>query len=219
MGPAVAAVVGLGVLAILAFNLNLKGRSPGSPETAGDGSLIQNEGQSQAAGVKPAGFREYPIGDEVDRNHMQIAAVWLPPVEMDGMAGTSPTDLIHLEADIHATEGNPNGFAKDEFVPYMKVSYAIRPADAAADSAPVLSGDLMPMVARDGLHYGANVAMPKAGAYTLSYHIEPPSAGGLGRHADAATGVDPWWEPFDVQFEWDYEGLPNSSQTVTATTP
>ena len=25
--------------------------------------------------------------------------------------------MIHLEADIHATEGNRNGFAKDEFVP------------------------------------------------------------------------------------------------------
>ncbi len=36
--------------------------------------------------------------------------------------------MIHLEADIKATEDNPNGFAKDEFVPYLKVAYAIVPA-------------------------------------------------------------------------------------------
>ena len=66
----------------------------------------------------------------------------------------------------------------------------------------------MPMVARDGLHYGASIAMPKAGAYRLTYHIEPPSAGGLGRHSDPVTGVAPWWEPFEVSFDWDYPGPP-----------
>ena len=54
---------------------------------------------------------------------------------------------------------------------------------------------MMPMVARDGLHYGATIEMPKAGRYKLTYAIEPPSKGGLGRHADAATGVEPWWKP------------------------
>ena len=49
----------------------------------------------------------------------------------------------------------------------------------------------MPMVARDGLHYGANIEMPRAGRYTLTYRIDPPSAGGLGRHSDAVTGVAP----------------------------
>ena len=69
-------------------------------------------------------------------------------------------------------------------------------------------GTMMPMVARDGLHYGASIAMPRAGHYTLTYRIDPPSAGGLGRHADPATGVAPWWEPFEVSFDWDYPGPP-----------
>ena len=68
----------------------------------------------------------------------------------------------------------------------------------------------MPMVARDGLHYGASIEMPKAGRYKLTYAIKPPSAGGLGRHADRATGVDPWWEPFEVSFDWDYPGPPKA---------
>ncbi len=64
------------------------------------------------------------------------------------------------------------------------------------------------MMARDGFHYGANIEMPKAGRYTLIYQFQPPSAGGLGRHADRATGVAPWWKPFEVSFDWDYPGPP-----------
>ena len=62
----------------------------------------------------------------------------------------------------------------------------------------------MPMVARDGWHYGASIPMPRAGRYKLTYAIEPPTA--AGRHSDAATGVDPWWKPFEVSFDWDYRG-------------
>ena len=62
----------------------------------------------------------------------------------------------------------------------------------------------MPMVARDGLHYGATIEMPGDGHYKLTYAIKPPSAGGLGRHVDPATGVEPWWKPFEVSFDWDF---------------
>ncbi len=34
-----------------------------------------------------APFREYPIGDNVEKNQMDIAAVWLPPVKMDHSQG------------------------------------------------------------------------------------------------------------------------------------
>ena len=88
--------------------------------------------QEKGSHRPPAGFREYPIGDEVEKNQIRIAAVYLPPVEMEGMPGTGSSSLIHLEADIHATEGNRNGFAKDEFVPYLIVDYAIEPARMAA---------------------------------------------------------------------------------------
>ena len=115
------------------------------------------------------------------------------------MAGS---DIIHLEADVKATEGNPQGFALGEFVPYLKIFYEIKAANGEA----IHKGELLPMIASDGLHYGASVAMPKAGDFTLSYVIQPPSAGGLGRHSDPITGVASWWEPFTATFDWEYEG-------------
>jgi uncharacterized protein involved in high-affinity Fe2+ transport len=174
--------------------------------------LVLNREPSRSPGPRPAPppapaprgpIVERPIGDPVVKNHIDVAAVWLPSVSMAGMP--DPTDdVIHLEADIHATADNPNGFAKDEFVPYLKIRYEVR--DAKSGKL-LQGGDLLPMVASDGLHYGANVVKPAPGQYKLVYKIEPPSAGGLGRHVDAATGVAAWWEPFEVSFDWDVEAV------------
>ena len=126
-GPIVVVLILGGVILILALNLNLKGRNPGSaiPPARCQLRWLRLPPESCAA---PADFREYPIGEEVEKNQMRIAAVCLPPVKMEGMADPSSSGLIHLEADIHATEGNRNGFAKDEFVPYLLVHYTIVPA-------------------------------------------------------------------------------------------
>ena len=214
-GPSVVALILAAVVAFLAMNLNPK--RPGVPKPAGavpagSGDPVGESQAGQSVSRPPAGFREYPIGDDTEKNQIRIAAVYLPPVEMEGMAGSGSSALIHLEADIHATAGNRNGFAKDEFVPYLAVHYAIVPQDASGkgDLADAIRGKLMPMVARDGLHYGASIEMPKAGRFKLTYTIEPPSAGGLGRHADRATGVEPWWKPFEVSFDWDYPGPPKA---------
>jgi periplasmic iron binding protein len=150
------------------------------------------------------GVPEHPIGEPVEKNHIQVVAVWLSAVKMEGMAATSAgaSDLIHLEADVKATKDNPNGFAMGEFVPYLKIAYSIVPAKGGTA---IDKGELSPMIARDGLHYGANILMPKPGDYRLVYDIEPPSAGGLGRHSDPATGVAPWWQPFQAVFDWKVE--------------
>jgi periplasmic iron binding protein len=208
IGPSVMGAILASVAIFLALNLNLKGPGAQKKPVAGPEGSTSSAGESHRL---PAGFREYPIGDAVEKNQIRIAAVYLPPVEMEGMPGTGSSSLIHLEADIHATQGNRNGFAKDEFVPYLVVDYAIMPRDGdSGRSTATIGGKFMPMVARDGLHYGASIEMPKAGKYTLTYTIKPPSAGGLGRHADRATGVDPWWKPFEVSFDWDYPGPPGA---------
>lgn len=150
-----------------------------------------------------AGFREYPIGDPqgFEKNHIRVAAVWLPAVTMAG--DTTSSGAIHVEADITATENNPNGFAAGEFVPYLTITYTL----TTPDGKTVLDkGKLLPMVARDGLHYGTSMIPPKPGTYKLTYAIQPPSSGGLGRHHDPASGVGPWWDPFQVDFEWAFEG-------------
>jgi uncharacterized protein involved in high-affinity Fe2+ transport len=159
----------------------------------------------------PGIVQERPIGEDVIKNHINVAAVWLPAVGMAGMPEPS-NDVIHLEADIKATADNPNGFAKDEFVPYLKIKYELSDTKGGK---PLQAGDLMPMVASDGLHYGANIARPGPGSYRLVYKIEPPSAGGLGRHVDAATGVAAWWEPFEVGFDWTME--PDKPTAVAGT--
>lgn len=201
-GPLVTALILGGVALIVVLNLNPQGTS--RPIPAAGPEAAPPDKAPAPGGAKPAGFREYPIGDEVVRNHMKIVAVWLPPIQMDGK-NDAMSDLIHLEADIHATEDNPNGLGLGEFVPYLSVGYAITPAGGGE---PIQKGELRPMVARDGLHYGASVAMPKAGQYRLTYDIKPPTSNGLGRHVDSATGVAAWWEPFQVTFDWDYSGPP-----------
>ena len=198
-GPLIAGSIVVGMVAILVANLQTGGRptAPASPVIARPFLLPKETTIGK-------GIPEHPIGDEVVKNHIQVVAVWLDAVAMEGMEATPSAGggLIHLEADIRATEENPNGFAKDEFVPYLKVGYALVPAKGGESLA---SGTLLPMVAWDGLHYGATIAMPKPGKYRLVYTIDPPSANGLGRHSDPATGVAPWWKSFEARFEWDVE--------------
>ncbi len=214
-GPIVVVLILGGVIAVLVLNLNLKGRSSTdlSSRKVVPPQTDQPSSPAQAlvtSGRPPAGFREYPIGDEFQKNEMLIKAVWLPPVQMEGMEDPISSNLIHLEADIHATEGNRNGFAKDEFVPYLVVDFTIAPVDekAAGKAISPIKGKLMPMVARDGLHYGATIEMPGDGHYKLTYMIHPPLGSdrreGLGRHVDRATGVAPWWKPFEVTFDWEF---------------
>ncbi len=212
--PLITALIVIFVALIVVLNLDLRpSSSPPSPRTRTPPTAVVNSPPPPPArAAMPAGFREYPIGDEVVKNAMQVAAVWLPSVQMEGMGGLSDPDLIHLEADVRATEGNPNGFAKDEFVPYLKIMYTISPAGGGP---PVHQGELFPMVARDGLHYGTNIAMPRAGSYRLTYQVAPPTAGGLGRHSDPATGVAPWWQPFETAFDWEYPGPPRAGTTAS----
>ena len=204
LGPLLTASILLGVGLILF--LNLETGPPSASKTLPKPSANQPDGKGSVpvASNKPKGFREYPIGDEVEKNYLKITAVWLPAIAMDG-SGIGGTDVIHVEADIQATEGNPQGFALGEFVPYLNVNYSVVPA---AGGDPVQKGTLIPMVASDGLHYGASIAMPKEGEFRLIYDIQPPAPGVLGRHTDSATGVSPFWEPFEVSFDWDYPGPP-----------
>jgi uncharacterized protein involved in high-affinity Fe2+ transport len=196
-GPLITTLIFVGVALILLLNLNLAPRK--GQATTREPQPTRQQSQTPSTGVPG----ETPIGDPVQKNYIEVAAVWLPAVAMDGM-DVGGADLIHLEADVKATEGNPNGLGLGEFVPYLKILYTIK----TSAGEQVDRGELRPMVAKDGLHYGANVPMPKAGKFRLTYAISPPSAGGLGRHSDPALGVAPWWKPFEASFDWDYAGPP-----------
>ncbi|PAW76597.1 MAG: iron transporter [Verrucomicrobia bacterium Tous-C9LFEB] len=150
-------------------------------------------------------FEEVPVGTPVTLNNMEIAAVYLQPIEMEPRGMGLPADKadVHLEADIHATEGNKNGFGAGEWIPYLTINYTL----TNLDTGKTQKGTFMPMVAGDGPHYGDNIKMLGVGNYKLTYKIEPPSKAGMHRHTDKETGVSRWWEPFETTYTFKYTGL------------
>ena len=148
---------------------------------------------------------EYPAGDPVIANGMEIGAVYLQPIEMEpaGMMKPAADTDIHLEADIHATRDNTNGFAEGDWIPDLAITYDLVSEDGSFKA----SGSFMPMVASDGPHYGDNVKLGGEGKYKLTFHIAPPGTGThFGRHVDKETGVAAWFAPFDASYEFVYAG-------------
>ena len=154
---------------------------------------------------------EYPIGAPLQRYGMEITAVYLQPVTMEpeGIMKAPTESDIHLEADIKALSNNPNGFAEGAWIPYLKVQFELK-KEGTADT---VSGNMMPMVANDGAHYGDNVKLKGPGKYKVKYRIAPPSAdphnphNHFGRHTDRLTGVRPWFKPFEVEYEFTFVGI------------
>lgn len=150
-------------------------------------------------------MKEYPAGEELEINHMKIAAVYLKPIDMEPRGTDLPASQadIHLEADTHALEGNPNGFGAGEWIPYLTITYKLDNLDTGASK----TGKFMPMVAKDGPHYGANIKMMGAGNYKVAYTIESPEKQGFGRHTDKTSGVGKWFQPFSVDYKFKYVPL------------
>ncbi|MGV8893437.1 MAG: iron transporter [Burkholderiaceae bacterium] len=150
---------------------------------------------------------ETPIGKHQILHGMEIGAVYLQPIKMDpeGMMGKVETSDIHLEADIHAVKDNPNAFAEGDWVPYLAVKYELSKVGGNFKAA----GDMMPMQASDGPHYGDNVKLSGPGKYKLKLTVMPPSANTharFGRHVDKETGIAPWFKPFDVNYDFIFAG-------------
>ncbi len=156
------------------------------------------------AAVATAQAKEYPIGKPKSVAGMEVAAVYLQPVEMEpaGMMRDAKDSDVHLEADIKAAKGNPNGYAEGDWIGYLGVAYEL---NKDGDSR-TLKGELMPMVANDGPHYGDNVKLLGPGKYKLKLTVSPPGHN-FGRHVDKETGVGPWFKPFTVEYDFVYAGI------------
>jgi uncharacterized protein involved in high-affinity Fe2+ transport len=152
--------------------------------------------------VHGAAAKEYFIGGQLHERDMQIFANYLIGPELAPMAPDIPTgaDVIHLEADIHATGYSVHGYPDGGWIPYLTVQYTLQKLDTSWKAA----GELRPMTAKDGPHYGNNVKMNGPGHYHLVYRISPPEVNGFLRHTDMLTGVPDWWKPFSVDFEFIY---------------
>jgi hypothetical protein len=147
---------------------------------------------------------EFPAGEPIERHGMKIAGVYLQPVEMEpAIAGQEAGHAdIHLEADIHATAANPNGLGEGDWIPYLRIAYTL--GKEGSDWS--RSGMLHAMVASDGPHYGANVALEGPGRYRVTFRIQPPAPDHFLRHIDAETGVAPWWNTIDYTGEFNVIG-------------
>lgn len=158
-----------------------------------------------AIGTSPSRAKEFPAGEPLQKNGLQVMAVYLQPVEMESARPNqdpAKTD-IHLEADIKALKDNPTGFAEDGWIPYLTVRFTLTKKGSAWRA----EGVLHPMVASDGPHYGANVRLEGPGAYDLTFRIEPPAPHAFMRHIDKETGVKPWWTPFEYKGEFKFIGV------------
>jgi uncharacterized protein involved in high-affinity Fe2+ transport len=112
---------------------------------------------------------------------------------------------IHLEADIHATADNRNGFAEGDWLPNLHIEYVLTKLDTGEE----IAGALMPMVASDGPHYGDNVKLAGIGNYhlTLTVHSQPHDPMGFGRHVDKETGVAEWPDQILAAYDFTFAGL------------
>ena len=152
----------------------------------------------------PALAVEYPIGEPQKCGGLEIAAVYLQPIEMEpeGIMLAAAKSDVHLEADIHATEDNKNGLPEGSWAPYLQVSYEL----TKEGSKEPMSGHFHPMVANDGPHYGENIKMQGAGKYHLKFTVLPPSKESMfGRHVDKETGVAPWFDKCVVEYDFTYD--------------
>ena len=152
--------------------------------------------------VPIAGAREYFVGGPVQKNDMEIVANYLLGIEMAPMLPNMAhgSDVIHLEADVHATADNSHGYPDGAWIAYLTIAYTIEKQGSNWKA----SGTLKPMTAKDGPHYADNVKMNGSGTYKVTYQFRPPEVNGFLRHVDKETGVPAWWQPFSETFTFSY---------------
>jgi uncharacterized protein involved in high-affinity Fe2+ transport len=161
-----------------------------------------------AFGVVPlaanADVHEYYVGEPVVKEGLQIVPNYLTGVEMDQMPPgmeMGGTDNVHLEADVHATADDKHGYHEDQWIAYLTIQYTLT---KVGDASFKKTGELFPMIAKDGTHYANNVNMAGPGKYELTYVILPPSSKGFIRHTDPSSGVPAWWQPITTRWTFDY---------------
>lgn len=160
------------------------------------------------AGNASAQPGERALGEPRRWQGLEIAAAYSSPVDVEppALIRTPEQADVHLKAAIRALPGNPQGFPADQWVPYLHVEYRLRKLNEGKS----IHGHLVPMAAAGGPHYGDNVKLAGAGKYRLRYTIHPPGSADneagrhFARHAGGQSGVQPWFKPFSVEFEFEY---------------
>lgn len=178
----------------------------------------------------------FKFGDPEQKNGMAIQALYIQSVKVEGgeqavdhsmhnmgsmpaatesseghdhgdpsmhAGGHNMTGDIHLEASVKASASNDWGFPEGSWIPYLRIHYTVKKTYENYET----SGMLIPMAANDGPHYGNNVTLDGPGKYTLKLHVSPPDGAVFMRHFDKETGVDGWWETFEIKRNFTYIGV------------
>jgi uncharacterized protein involved in high-affinity Fe2+ transport len=152
--------------------------------------------------AQPAAAREYFVGGPVHVQDMEIVANYLVGVQMAPMSRgmVQGPDVIHLEADVHATADNKYGYPDGAWVAYLTINYVVEKVGTPWRA----TGVLKPMTAKDGPHYADNIKMAGPGRYKVTYRFTSPESNGFYHHVDKETGVPGWWTPFNTAFVFTY---------------
>jgi Fe2+ transport protein len=83
------------------------------------------------ASAHAANAREYFVVGPVHQHDMEIVANYLVGIEMAPMPPDMPhdSDVIHLEADVHAVADNVHGYADGAWIPYLRIDYTVEKVD------------------------------------------------------------------------------------------
>ena len=177
-------------------------------EAAPAEEVVEAAVETEEAAEEPeGGFTEIPIWeDEELGNLMNVNGVYFQPVPMSNGNESIEGMAMHFEADVSAME-NDLGYGVGDWVPYMTVDFEI----IGSDGETAAEGTFMPMNADDGPHYGANIALPNADTYSITFTFHSPAENGYLVHSDAETGPgglleDVWGDgPLTLEVSgWDY---------------
>ncbi len=186
----------LSVVSLAACNGNNNSSSNSTASTASTASTTEESKNDDAGEEKDLGFTEVEIFAGVEKEFLNLNAVYFQPVDMTGGYKAEDYDC-HLELDVSALE-NGLGYGKGDWVPYLTVEYEVKKNDGNYKA----TGTFMPMAASDGPHYGANIKMDGDGLYTVTFTVKFPDSSTYLIHTDN-TGPDTHTFPNAIVYTYD----------------
>jgi len=157
----------------------------------------KKESAEEKADEPDLGFTEVPIFEDVEKEFLNLTAVYFQAVDMTGGYKAEDYDC-HLELDVKALK-NGLGYGTGDWVPYLTVNYEVTKNDTKAK---VSEGTFMPMAASDGPHYGANIKMDGDGLYTVKFTVKFPDSSTYLIHTDE-TGPEAHAFPNAIEYTYD----------------
>ena len=158
---------------------------------------VSEKDAEEPANEPDLGFTEVEIFADVEKEFLNLTAVYFQAVDMTGGYKAEDYDC-HLELDVKALQ-NGLGYGTGDWVPYLTVNYEVTKNDT---NKKVSEGTFMPMAASDGPHYGANIKMDGDGLYTVKFTVKFPDSSTYLIHTDE-TGPETHAFPNAIEYTYD----------------